>query len=99
MDNMFSKEYSKIADLCRGIAAFLVIMGHCFLLAENQYGVASWAIDVIYSFHMPLFMLICGYFSYKSYKNMEREHFCVGESPHLFLRCQYGLCCKRCGEL
>lgn len=68
MGNMFSKEYSKIADLCRGIAAFLVIMGHCFLLAENQYGVASWAIDVIYSFHMPLFMLICGYFSYKSYK-------------------------------
>ena len=30
MDNMSSKEYSEIADLCRGIAAFFVIMGTLF---------------------------------------------------------------------
>lgn len=52
-------------DYARAIAIFLVIVGHLI-----QYNVQNfddnYFFKLIYSFHMPLFMLISGYVSYKS---------------------------------
>lgn len=61
-------------NMAKGVAIFLMLYGHCI-----QYCVAGSDIvffensvfNVIYSFHMPLFMLISGYlffFSFSKYK-------------------------------
>lgn len=44
-------------DIARGIGILLVVMGH------NDFGyVSAFAYKVIYSFHMPLFFFLSGYF-------------------------------------
>ena len=48
-------------DIMKGIAILLVIVGHCQLIPK-------WIPHWIYSFHMPLFFLISGWF-YKGYSN------------------------------
>ena len=58
---MANKNRNPFIDLSRGFAVFLMLWGHCI-----QYCVAKTDIDfyenpvfkVIYSFHMPLLMLI-----------------------------------------
>ena len=68
-------ERNKYIDILRGIAIFLMIWGHCI-----QYGNGiefskpdvffnNFLFKIIYSFHMPLFMLISGYvFAYTARK-------------------------------
>ena len=57
----------KYWDLLKGIAIFLVVWGHTI-----QYGGSgsiffdNKAFIFIYSFHMPLFLLISGYFLAKT---------------------------------
>ncbi|MBE5881040.1 MAG: DUF1624 domain-containing protein [Lachnospiraceae bacterium] len=60
------KQRNIYLDIIRGIAVFLVLWGHSL-----QY-FSTWQINIyentafrfIYSFHMPLFMLLSGYFFY-----------------------------------
>lgn len=49
-------------DAIKGFAIYLVIWGHCiqFLSSNNCFN--DKAFSLIYSFHMPLFMLISGFF-------------------------------------
>ena len=53
-------------DILKGMAIYAVVIGHCdiFLnlpsISVDKYGSLY---DFIYSFHMPLFMLISGYLS------------------------------------
>lgn len=50
-------------DAAKGVTAFLVLWGHCIqhtLLGTGDY-YGNWMFMLIYSFHMPLFMLISGY--------------------------------------
>lgn len=49
-------------DMMKGYGILLVIMGHSSLVmsAENTYGMLL--NNVIYSFHMPMFFIISGYF-------------------------------------
>ena len=58
------KERIKSLDFLKGIAIFLVFLGHainwCHPDAYNDR-----LFNYIYSFHMPLFMFISGYFSFK----------------------------------
>lgn len=65
-----NKKRSITPDVCRGIAIFLVVWGH--VLQQGLHGVANvpenLVVKIIYSFHMPLFVLISGYFFYASYK-------------------------------
>ncbi|MCR5787818.1 MAG: acyltransferase family protein, partial [Bacilli bacterium] len=53
-------------DVSRGIALFLVVFGHLFLIGSNT---SRW----IFSFHMPLFFIISGYVTntekYKKFKD------------------------------
>ena len=49
----------KSLDIARGIGIILVVAGHFFPeMSPHWYGVAR---SVVYSFHMPLFLLISGY--------------------------------------
>lgn len=45
-------------DFAKGIAILLVVVGHCYWIKEFQ-----WLHLTIYSFHMPLFFIISGYFA------------------------------------
>lgn len=48
-------------DVLKGIAVLLVILGHVF--RTSLRGAPSVIEDVIYSIHMPLFVLVTGYFA------------------------------------
>ena len=56
-------------DQARGFAMFLVVYGHNFPVAEKY----------IYSFHMPLFLIISGFFSQRN----QHIHFCKKNSEPL----------------
>lgn len=53
---------SPAMDILKCFAIFLVLMGHCIqhLLSSNYSDELGYRL--IYSFHMPLFMMITGYF-------------------------------------
>lgn len=59
-------------DTMKGIAIILVVLGHCIQFGSgfniNHLFFKSPIFVAIYSFHMPLFMLISGYFFYNSIK-------------------------------
>lgn len=59
-------------DLIKGIAIFLVVFGHSIQYGSGSYFLKSGlffqnnVFKVIYSFHMPLFMLVSGFLFYSS---------------------------------
>lgn len=59
-------------DAIKLFAIFLVCYGHCIqhLIAIEPY--KNMGYMFIYSFHMPLFMMLSGYFSYKSMESSYR---------------------------
>lgn len=61
-----SEDRDLVLDNLKGVLIFLVVLGH-FLLVYVDTGVASVHVQAayyyIYSFHMPLFVFISGYFS------------------------------------
>ena len=69
-------ERNRWMDGMKFILIVLVVFGHCkqFTSYDNSYTstrLVSYAIHSIYLFHMPLFIMISGYFS----KRTERKHF------------------------
>lgn len=57
-------------DCAKGILIILVVMGHCFFPMETS-GKDTFDLflhKLIYSFHMPSFMLLSGYFFYETNK-------------------------------
>jgi fucose 4-O-acetylase-like acetyltransferase len=74
------KERSQLVDIAKGIAIVLVVLGHSvqygsgteFLINKNYFD--NLLYRFIYSFHMPLFMMISGFFfSYTVNKNSLKE--------------------------
>ena len=53
-------------DVVKFFAIWMVCIGHSYSLIDMSK--ASILYNWIYSFHMPLFMMLCGYFSLRSYK-------------------------------
>ncbi|MGC4378642.1 acyltransferase family protein [Fictibacillus sp. Mic-4] len=49
-------------DNMKGILIFLMVFGHLIETYRDSYFSAHYLYNVIYSFHMPLFILISGYF-------------------------------------
>lgn len=69
-----SKPRNVYLDFMKGILILLVLLGHVIqygsgteYLTEGLYW-DNWIMKGIYSFHMPLFMVISGYLSYGSFK-------------------------------
>lgn len=64
------KKREPFPDLLRGFAILLVILGHCIqegsgtAFHENSSYFYDKLYQLLYSFHMPLFMLISGYFAW-----------------------------------
>ncbi len=59
-------------DNLKGFAILLVILGHC-IQSSGIDGYYESIYKVIYSFHMPLFMAVSGYFGYKESVNIKTE--------------------------
>lgn len=60
-------------DKIRGIAILLVVLGHS---VQNAYGEKCFNVslfNIIYSFHMPLFMFISGFVTYKRDRELDLE--------------------------
>ena len=49
-------------DNLKSAAILLVIIGHTTLLLSPMHKESNFLLAIIHSFHMPLFMAICGYF-------------------------------------
>lgn len=84
MTELEGKERLSWPDLARGAAVFLVALGHSPLVAEE---LKCW----IYSFHMPLFFFISGYFLVRkedSVRNMIRKKAC--SMLPLYFLCSFG---------
>ncbi len=58
------KERLYYIDNLKGLLIFLVIMGHCIQCTDPDFD-HNMAFRYIYSFHMPLFMAVSGFVSYK----------------------------------
>ena len=57
------KDRIEYLDFVKFVAILLVCVGHCYVMVPNLDSIVR---PIIYSFHMPLFMLVCGYFSIRS---------------------------------
>lgn len=60
-------------DLLKLFAIFLVLWGHCIQYFLSTHYSFDYLYRVIYSFHMPLFMMISGFFSVNSYRLSFKE--------------------------
>lgn len=56
-----AKERTLYWDTLKGILIILVVFGHCGTAVGNNL------LSVVYSFHMPLFVLVSGFFSRRQY--------------------------------
>ncbi len=74
MDKISDKKRDILPDIIRGFAIILVVWGHCIQEGNGaDFSARMLYFDdklyqFIYSFHMPLFALIAGYFAYSSMK-------------------------------
>lgn len=63
-------------DLVRGVAIFLVVLGHTFPpLIKDQYIIAYVLYHFIYNFHMPLFFAVSGFLYYSKKSDLKLNHF------------------------
>ena len=85
-DVMANKNRNFFIDIVKGLAIFLMIWGHCI-----QYCVANSNVDYsenqvfkcIYSFHMPLFMLISGYLFFYSFSKRNLKELLIHRTQTL----------------
>lgn len=63
------KERIVSVDVLKGLAAYLVVLGHIVTGKEAYHGIYNF----IYSFHMPLFMFLAGCTVVVSYRNSGRK--------------------------
>lgn len=69
------KERLHYIDQLKGIAIFLVVIGHIIQMNSKDFE-NNVLFSIIYSFHMPLFMFISGYVAFKSTKaNIFQSYF------------------------
>lgn len=69
-----SKKHNEYIDSLKGIAIFLMIWGHCIEYFMRNTGLVAYedtVLKTIYSFHMPLFMLISGYLFFFSFSKRD----------------------------
>ena len=68
------------------MAIFFVIWGHCIQYLSSSYHADEPIYRTIYSFHMPLFMMISGFFSLSSYQ-LSFTNFFYKKFKQLLLPC------------
>lgn len=76
---MNEKKYLLLPDILRGFAIILMIFAHCIqagsgaAFRDNSLYFQDKLYQFIYSFHMPLFMLISGYFARQSMDRVQEK--------------------------
>ena len=77
------KDRIEFLDIAKAICIVLVVLGHLNPVPEPQ----AWAafVKVIYSFHMPLFLFVCGFLFNGSYRNRNYFSFISRKFKHLML--------------
>lgn len=86
MTNIVKKNRNNFIDIIKGVAIFLMLWGHCI-----QYCLAGSEIDffentvfkIIYSFHMPLFMLVSGYLFFYSFSKRDLKALLIHKTQSL----------------
>lgn len=73
-------------DILKAFACFLVVWGHVVQYGMNTYSFDNPVLKFIYSFHMSLFMVLCGYFS-ESSMNLSFLMICKKKFCSLLLPC------------
>lgn len=74
-----SGERERLPDVLRGFAIVLVVLGHCIQegsgegFSENMLYFHDRLYQFIYSFHMPLFMMVSGYLGWGSMKRADTK--------------------------
>ena len=61
-------------DNLKGILIFLVVFGHLLELVITK-GHAKYIYELIYSFHMPFFIFLSGYFYFEEMTDEEKAVF------------------------
>lgn len=88
MNNANIQRQRAYIDVIKGIAIFFMLWGHCIQQCLQGSGLSYYDNSVfkfIYSFHMPLFMLVSGYLFYFSFQKRELKELVVHRSkPLLF---------------
>lgn len=56
------------ADSLKGCLMLLVILGHAIQLVMPDVCIEDHLWNLIYSFHMPAFMAVSGYFAYRKHR-------------------------------
>lgn len=72
-------------DALRGLAMFLVVMGHVMQFSFNLGGYKTFLTSVIISIHLPLFFFISGYFAYKAVERWTTSFFTSNLKNKLFV--------------
>lgn len=67
MDNKVSRLLW--ADSLKGLLMILVILGHAIQVYMPEACFHNHVWNLIYSFHMPAFMAVSGYFAYRVHRN------------------------------
>lgn len=74
-----TKKRELLPDVLKGFAIFMVVLGHCIQEGSGaefkQNTMYFWdkGYQLIYSFHMPLFMMISGYFAWDSIDKIQKN--------------------------
>lgn len=79
---MVSKKDRLYLNIVKGVAIFLMLWGHCIqYTAKGSFSIWDDAVfKTIYSFHMPLFMLISGYLFFFSFEKRDLKTLLVHRS-------------------
>ncbi len=86
------RERDRSLDLLKAFAIYLVIWGHAIMHFRPNFE-ESVSFNVIYSFHMPLFMMLSGYFATSSIRLGIKEFF-AKKFRQLLLPCiTWGIVC------
>lgn len=73
MDGLNREGSVNFLNIVKGLAIFLMIWGHCiqYCIPSGVDFFENVAFKIIYSFHMPLFMLVSGYLFYFSFQKRD----------------------------
>ena len=72
-------------NVVKGVAIFLMVWGHCiqYCALDSFDYFDNWMFKIIYSFHMPLFMMVSGYLFYYSFQKRDLKGLIVHRAKPL----------------
>jgi len=85
------KAFNREMHLLRAVGIILVVLGHCLDPFLSVRGMQA-AKDIIYSFHMPLFFFISGFFGMKYFITPPQKHFEIATGQFKRLMVVYFFC-------